>query len=134
MMEEKVMSIRKPDPLEAGHIDGQHPDTPERMPGHTSNVEGGRGKGIDNEEELGGRPAFLFEAGEQKGVTLDSSGANLPQPSDGSVWRLVRYFTLGVRDVGPLGVNPETVVRGIFSDGFYVWRPSDPSRMQSTSQ
>lgn len=28
--------LHLPDPLEPGHIDGQNPMTPERMPGHTA--------------------------------------------------------------------------------------------------
>jgi hypothetical protein len=31
-----VVSEPRPDPLEAGHIAGQNPNTPERMPRHTA--------------------------------------------------------------------------------------------------
>jgi len=68
------------------------------------------------------------------GVSLDSSGANLPAPESGQKWEMARYFTLGVRDAGVEGINPETIIRGIRADGFYVWRPTDPSRVQGTSQ
>jgi hypothetical protein len=34
-----------PDPLEPGHIPGQNPATPERMPGHTRDPRGGRWRG-----------------------------------------------------------------------------------------
>lgn len=119
-----------PDPLEPGHIDGQNPNTPERMPGHTRAVQP---SGPDaNEEELGGRPAFLFQCGPLRGVTLDSSGENLP--SEAGKWTLERYFTLGIRDCGLEDIGPETLIRGIKARGYHVWSRADPSRMQATSQ
>ncbi len=124
---------KRPDPLSSGHIDGQNPSTPERLPGHTADVDS-VSIGGDNENELGGRPAFLFEAGEMAGVTLDSSGANLPELAQGVRWQLARYFTLGVRSPGLQGVNPEPIIRGIRAQGFYVWRKTDPSRMEGTTQ
>lgn len=116
-----------PDPLEPGNIPGQNPATPERMPGHTTAVEATPLADDSNEENLGGRPAFLFRAGEWCGVTLDSSGENLPKTSP-TAWQLDRYFTLGVRDAGPGEVAPEQIIRGIRASGFYVWRTTDPLR------
>lgn len=108
-----------PDPLKPGHIQGQNPATPERHPGATGEV-GSRHAGDANEEDLGGRPAFLFQSGVLGAVTLDSSGANLPD-SGGLPWVLARMVTLGVRDVG-LDMNPEPVLAAIKSQGYFLWR------------
>lgn len=87
--------------------------------------------GSDNEEEMGGRAAFLFEAGDLCAATLDESGANLP---DDHQWRLVRSFTLGIRDVGVAGMSPEGMIRGILANGYHIWRTTDPSRTSATTQ
>ncbi len=108
-----------PDPLKPGHIEGQNPATPERHPGATGEVRS-QHAGDANEEDLGGRPAFLFQSGVLAAITLDSSGANLPDPG-GDRWLLVRTVTLGVRDVG-LDMNPEPVLAAIKSQGHYLWR------------
>lgn len=110
---------KAPDPLKPGHIRGQNPATPERHPGATGEV-GSLHGGDANEEDLGGRPAFLFRAGGLAAITLDSSGANLPAVADGAPWTLARTVTLGVRDVG-LDMNPEPVIVAIKRDGFYMW-------------
>jgi hypothetical protein len=88
----------------------------------------------ENEKEAGGRPAFLFEAGDLSAVTLDPGGADLPPPPAGSAWRLVRGFMLGVRDAGIEGINPEPIIRAVHARGVHVWRRSDPSLMEGTSQ
>jgi len=121
-----------PDPLKPAHITGQNPATPERMPGHTGYYsENDRSSNTANEEDLGGRPAFLFRSGEWAGVTLDSSGQNLPARGPG--WRLEQYFTLGIRDAAPMGIIPEQVVRAIHSDGYFVWRPLPEPRASTTT-
>jgi hypothetical protein len=131
--EESTMPIlRRPDPLGAGKIEGQNPATPERLPSHTADVSSVPA-GDANEEELGGRPAFLFEAGDLAAVTLDSSGQNLPM-SDGEPWRLVRYFTLGVRDAGLAGISPEPIIRGVHAHGYYLWDRTSPRGGEGTSQ
>lgn len=113
---------RKPNPLDPGHIPGQHPATPERLPGHTADVpEAGHGGEAANEFELGGRPAFHFRCAGWDGITLDSSGANLPEVDATAHWTLQRYITLGVQDVG-VGLNPEPVIQAIADHGFYIWR------------
>ena len=68
------------------------------------------------------------------GITLDSSGANLPVIQSAGGWTLERYITLGIRDVGLEDINPEAVIRGIRAHGYHVWRTTDPSRMQGTTQ
>lgn len=124
---------KKPDPLAPAHIEGQNPATPQRLPGHTGAVASAPAGGLDNEEELGGRPAFLFKSGPLAAVTLDSSGANLPLRA-AEPWQLQQAVTLGVRDVGLPGINPEPVIRGIFSAGYYIWDTSDPSWGLGSSQ
>lgn len=110
---------KAPDPLKPGHIRGQNPATPELHPGATGEV-GSLHGGDANEEDLGGRPAFLFRAGGVAAITLVSSGANLPAVADGAPWTLSRTVTLGVRDVG-LDMNPEPVIVAIKRNGFYMW-------------
>lgn len=121
----------RPDPLSPGDITGQNPAIPERLHGHTADVPSTQG--ADNEEKLGGRPAFLFRAGDMRAVTLDQSGANLP---DGQVepWQLAAYITLGVRNANIEGINPEPIIRGVYRQGYYCWRASNPARMDGTSQ
>jgi hypothetical protein len=122
-----------PDPLKPGHIQGQNPATPERMPGHTGYYSDEASSAAGNEEDLGGRPAFLFRSGKWAGVTLDSSGQNLPKRDD-VPWQLDCEFTLGIRHAAPENVTPEQIIRGIHVHGYYIWRPDDPSRTGATTQ
>jgi hypothetical protein len=124
--------MSRPNPLDPGHIQGQNPSTPERELGHTSNIPG-RVQMEGNEEELGGKPAFLFGSGDLLAVSLDSSGANLPAAPSGQ-WQLVRYFTLGVRNPGVGGVNPEVIISGIHAQGYYLWKPSPIARGEPTGE
>ena len=110
-----------PDPTKPGQIPGQNPSTPERMPGHTAYFQDTADHaGTSNEEELGGRPAFLYRSDDWSGITLDSSGENLPARSAG--WQLERYITLGIRDAIPADATPEQILAGIQARGFYVWK------------
>lgn len=122
---------KPPNPLEPGHIEGQNPNTPERLPGNTEFVEGETNA---NEDTLGGRPAFVYQSGNELAVTLDQSGANLPPPQSGVPWKLVRYFTLGVRDAPAVDRNPETIIRGIALRGYYLWRTDLAIGGEGTSQ
>jgi hypothetical protein len=108
--------MSRPNPLDPRHIQGQNPSTPERELGHTSSIPV-RVQMDGNEEELGGKPAFLFKSGDLLAGSLDSSGGNLPAAPSGQ-WQLVRYFTLGVRDPGVGGINPEVIIRGIHGQGY----------------
>jgi hypothetical protein len=79
--------------------------------------------------------AYLFTASGQPAVhavTRDPGGANLPAPASGSDWMLDREFALGVREVIPLNVAPEPILRGLAIDGYFVWR--DGSNPVGTSQ
>jgi hypothetical protein len=121
---------KPPNPLDPGYIDGQNPATPQRLPGATATVTGRAS--ADNEEELGGRPAFLFRSGTLYGVTLDAAGANLPL--QGEPWALEQYVTLGVRNVGLPNMNPEPVIRGIAANGFYIWDGANRTPTFGTGQ
>jgi len=122
--------FKRPDPLADGNIPGQNPATPERLPGHTGDVESDHTEA--NEETAGGRPACLFEAGDMRAVTADHTGRNLPPPASGK-WRLRETFELGVRQGSLEGINPEPVVRGLRADGYYVWRAHGPETHGTTS-
>ncbi len=108
--------MANPDPLNPGHIDGQNPATPERMPGSTAEV-----LSQTTSADIQGTPAFLFKAGGMGAVTQDASGANLPDSGEGP-WVMEQYFTLGVRHVALGDINPEPVIRGIKAHGYYTWR------------
>ncbi len=85
-----------------------------------------------NEEESGGRPAFLFKCGDDAAITLDPIGANLPDCL--SQWTLETQFLLGIRNVGLPHISPEPVIRGIAIRGFYLWRTSAPRGGTGTTQ
>jgi hypothetical protein len=110
------VAMADPDPLKPGHISGQNPATPERMPGSTAQVQSQPPTG-----NIDGTPAFLFRSGGMAAVSQDSSGANLPECTEGP-WVMERYFMLGVRDVGVLEISPEPIIRGIKATGYYMWR------------
>ena len=109
-------------------------DTPERIPRAAGHIYPADRAEAANEEEVGGRPAFLFAAGDMAGVTLDPSGTNLPAPPRNTRWTLQRRFTLGVRDAGLGSVSPEPLIRGILASGCYVWRTDAAIGGRGTSQ
>ena len=109
-------------PLDPGHIDGQNPGTPERLPGHTAVV---RSEQPLADQDIESLPAFHFRAGAMEAVALDSSGANLPPAPDGTRWQLIGEFTLGVQHAAPEGVIPEAILMGIRNAGYYAWTPGE---------
>lgn len=68
------------------------------------------------------RIAYLFvsAAGNLNAVTLDPNGRNLP-PSKSGQWIYQRRFALGVQEVLPLNIDPEPVLRGLTSCGYFIW-------------
>jgi len=84
-----------------------------------------------NEEDHGGRPAYLFRSGKWAAITLESSGANLPDR--GCEWHLEQQFTLGIRSAAPPGIIPEQCVRSIHAHGYFVWRPRSEPRAGTTT-
>ena len=79
--------------------------------------------------------AYLFRAGGDPSihaVTRDALGSNLPDHDAAGGWILDREFALGVREVMPIKVAPEPVLRGLAADGYFVW--CDGSNPVGTSQ
>jgi hypothetical protein len=78
--------------------------------------------------------AYLFRASDDPetfAVTRDARGSNLPS-QDGSGWFLDREFALGVREVMPVNVAPEPILRGLMAQGYFVW--CEGSNPAGTSQ
>jgi hypothetical protein len=63
--------------------------------------------------------ALLFKERGSTRQAITREPLQLP-PSDNG-WKLVQTFTLCVQHVMPIDKDPETVLRGISADGFYVW-------------
>lgn len=111
------------DPLEPGHIVGQNPATPERLPEHTRFHTGAPRK-PRRPEEIAGVPAFLFETGGLLALTLDQAGANLPPVPDAEPWQLARYISLDDDELRSLGLEPTQVVRILAANGTFRWQRS----------
>lgn len=111
------------DPLEPGHIVGQHPATPERLPGHTRFHTGAPNK-PRRPGEIAGAPAFLFGTGDLLALTLDQAGANLPPVIDSEPWQLARYVSLTEGELRALGVDPAHVMRILAANGAFRWQRS----------
>ena len=109
------------DPLAAGHIEGQNPATPERLPEHTR-FHTGRPFKPRRPREINGVPAFLFEAGGLLALSLDQSGANLPPVPDAEAWRLSRYVSLSEDELRTLGLEPAHVLRILAVNGTFCWQ------------
>lgn len=79
--------------------------------------------------------AYLFRATNDPGahaVTREALGSNLPYYADGGGWTFEREFALGVREVMPVHLAPEPILRGLVANGYFVW--SDRSNPKGTSQ
>jgi hypothetical protein len=89
---------------------------------------------IDPELHVDWRPASLFETSDGRflGVCLDRSGAALPR-TNGEIWHFQTEFRLGVREPVPVAIDPEPLLRGIKSDGFFVW-PANRTLPMGTAQ
>jgi len=115
-----------PDPLADGNIDGQNPATPERLPGHTSGVESQFGAAAHSIEDLRGRPAFLYESGPLRAVSLTSDSSALPAAAGGGTWRLSGYLTLGEPDPALADMGPEMVLEAVAAHAHCIWRRQGP--------
>jgi len=71
--------------------------------------------GIDN------LPGHLFRCGHLFAVSLDPTGSNIPNSGCYEGWQHVMEFPLGVREVIPVAMSPEPILRGIRAYGYYVW-------------
>ncbi len=70
------------------------------------------------------RPAFLFQCGEKNlfAVTRDATGGILPSDRCLPGWQLRRRFLLGPKEPPPFSMDPGSILQGIHSRGYYIWR------------
>jgi hypothetical protein len=68
--------------------------------------------------------AYLFECDDDAlyAVSLDPLGANIPRRSCLQGWRRIAEFALGVHEPMSVAIDPETVLQGVRSVGYYIWR------------
>lgn len=81
--------------------------------------------------------AYLFECDSEErlfAISTDSGGANLPSRTCPAGWRFKMAFQLGMREAMPLAMDPEPVLRGLRSVGYYVWREGAIRNPSGTSQ
>jgi hypothetical protein len=73
------------------------------------------------------RVAYLFcqEGTDVLGVALDPEGSQLPR-EDGATWIRREHFWLGVHEPLPFEADPEPILRGIQSRGYFTWRAGHP--------
>jgi hypothetical protein len=80
-------------------------------------------------------PAYLFNSRSDPllhAITRHPSGANLPPLETPDEWVFDGLIALGIREALPVRIAPEPVLRGLLSDGYFVWR--DRSNPRGTSQ
>jgi hypothetical protein len=72
--------------------------------------------------DVDARAAYLFFCPftNRYGVTLDKSGSNLPQQGCDAGWQLQAEFPLGIHEALPAPMDPEPILRGIRSVGYFV--------------
>jgi hypothetical protein len=70
------------------------------------------------------RTAYLFHCrgDDLFAVSHDITGANLPRTTCTGGWLLHQKFELGVDAKVPAPIMPESIIRGIHSAGYYIWR------------
>lgn len=78
--------------------------------------------------------AYLFQCGDNGlyAVSNDASGVNIPRSACPEGWRVKASFALGVREAIPVAIDPEPILRGVRSVGYYIWR--EGSNPHGTSQ
>jgi hypothetical protein len=66
--------------------------------------------------------AYIFQCGNEDlfAVSHDKTGGAIPRGSCASGWLLRQEFQLGTQD--PLAAEPEPIIGGITSKGYYMWR------------
>lgn len=70
------------------------------------------------------RTAFLFQCGDSDlfAVSLDKRGANVPAAACDDRRILRQSFPLGAQEAMPIGIAPEPVLRGVDTNGYFIWR------------
>lgn len=65
--------------------------------------------------------AYLFRDSVERlyAITRSKTGANLPLL--GGEWTFEKEVMLGVREPLGAGIDPEPALRGIRSDGYFIW-------------
>ena len=68
--------------------------------------------------------AYLFRCDDEGlfAVSCDRSGANIPRNLCPEGWQMMKAFELGVHEPAPASINPEPIIRGLRSSGYYIWR------------
>jgi hypothetical protein len=86
--------------------------------------------------DIDARAVYLFHCASTNcyGITLDPSGANLPDQGCAKGWQRKSEFPLGVREALPAPMNPEPILRGIAADGYFIWREGPVMNPSGTSQ
>jgi hypothetical protein len=80
--------------------------------------------------------AYLFQCdgGDLFAVTIDEAGGNLPKQTGFGGRHLLLAFPLGVQEPMPRAIDPEPVLRGIHTAGYYIWREGAVRNPPGTSQ
>jgi hypothetical protein len=79
--------------------------------------------------------AFLFVSRRDPSiyaVSHDPQGTNLPSDGVEITWQCKGKFALGVREAMPVHIAPEPVLRGMETQGYFIWR--EGSNPRGTSQ
>ncbi len=76
---------------------------------------------LDSKMPEGVTKAFLFRNAEELlyAITREKKGANLPLLR--GEWRFEREVALGVQEPLAAGIDPEPVLRGMRSEGYFIW-------------
>jgi len=75
--------------------------------------------------DTGATQAYLFQCGDSAGlyaVSNDAAGHNIPTSACMEGWRFKASFMLGVREVMPVTIAAEPILRGLRDVGYYIWR------------
>jgi hypothetical protein len=85
---------------------------------------------FENHDKL---TAFLFSNADRSllAVTLDPCAKKLPHP-EVNCWNFAGQFKLGEREFLPFKADPDSILRGLAVDGYFVW-PTEPMSVSRTS-
>ena len=68
--------------------------------------------------------AYLFQCGDEElfAVSSDKAGKNIPRTSCTQGWQLREEFSLGAEEPVPAAIGSKSILRGVISKGYYIWR------------